>query len=97
MFKHLLYTPSEIAKSIGENSKRLRLSKNLSRETLSKRSGVPAPTIKRFEQDGKVSLDALLLIASALDVSEQVALLFKREAPNSLEELKNTKRQRGRL
>ncbi len=32
-FMHLLYSPAEIARNVGENAKTLRLSKNLSRKT----------------------------------------------------------------
>lgn len=92
---HLLYSPAEIIQEIGKNAQALRLSKNLSRKTLADKSGVPASTIKRFELTGGVSLEAMVLLATALGELDQIASIFKSSQPNTLEELKNAKRQRG--
>ncbi|CDK23747.1 helix-turn-helix domain-containing protein [Erwinia amylovora] len=94
-FIHLLYSPAELAREVGENAKTLRLSRNLSRKTLAIKSGVSESTIKRFEMTGVVTLEALILMATALDELSSVAKLFKPEHPNNYEELKNTKRKRG--
>ena len=94
-FMHLLHSPAEIARNIGENAKALRLSKNLSRKTLAEKSGVSESTIKRFETTGVVTLEALILMATALDELTGVTRLFKPEHPNSVDELKNAKRKRG--
>lgn len=93
---HILYAPGEIALQIAGNAKALRLSKNLSRRALAAQSGVAESTLKRFETTGKVSLDALLLIAMSLGVGEQMANLFSAPPPLSLQELKNQTRLRGR-
>ena len=94
-FIHLLYSPAELAREVGESAKNLRLSKNLSRKTLAIKSGVSESTIKRFEMTGVVTLEALILMATALDELSSVTKLFKPEHPNTYEELKNTKRKRG--
>ena len=93
---HILYAPGEIALQIASNAKALRLSKNLSRRALAAQSGVTESTLKRFETTGKVSLDALLLIAMSLGVGEQMANLFSVPPPLSLKELKSPARLRGR-
>lgn len=90
-----MYTPSEITAQIGKNAQALRLSKNLSRKTLAEKSGVPASTIKRFELQGAISLESMVLIAAALDELDPLLRLFKPPAPNTLFELQNSKRQRG--
>ncbi|WP_233599202.1 helix-turn-helix domain-containing protein [Erwinia sp. JUb26] len=92
---HLLHSPADIARSIGENAKTLRLSKNLSRRTLAEKSGVSESTIKRFETTGIVTLEALILLATALDERNAVTKLFSPEHPHSMDELKNAKRKRG--
>lgn len=94
-FMHLLHSPAEIARNVGENAKILRLSKNLSRKTLAEKAGVSESTIKRFEATGLVTLEALILIATALDELNAVTKLFKPEQPSSLDELKNARRKRG--
>lgn len=92
---HLLYSPAELARSLGQNVKQLRLARNLSRKTLAELSGVSESSIKRFEVSGSITLESLILLAAALDQLAPVATLFKPEQPNSILELKNTKRQRG--
>ncbi|KMT55453.1 helix-turn-helix domain-containing protein [Pseudomonas fildesensis] len=94
-FMHLLRSPAELAREVGSNAKALRLSKNLSRKTLAEKSGVSESTIKRFEMTGVVTLEGLILLATALDELTCVAKLFKPEHPNTYEELKNAKRKRG--
>ncbi|KTC12058.1 XRE family transcriptional regulator [Pseudomonas marginalis ICMP 9505] len=93
---HSLYSPGEIALQIARNAKALRLSKNLSRRALAAQSGVNESTLKRFETTGKVSLDAMLLIATSLGVGSQLANLFSAPPPLSLQELKTQTRLRGR-
>ncbi|HEH8490290.1 TPA: helix-turn-helix transcriptional regulator [Pseudomonas aeruginosa] len=94
-FMHLLHSPADIARDVGENAKALRLSKNLSRKTLAEKSGVSETTIKRFETTGVVTLEALILLATALDERTAVTKLFRPDHPNSVEELKNANRKRG--
>jgi len=94
-FAYLLYSPAELARSVGNNAKLLRLSKNLSRKTLAELSGVSESSIKRFEVTGTITLEAMILLAIALDELEPISLLFKPANPKSHEELKNAKRKRG--
>nr|WP_314417684.1 helix-turn-helix transcriptional regulator [uncultured Erwinia sp.] len=94
-FMHLLHSPADIARSIGENAKTLRLSKNLSRRTLAEKSGVSESTIKRFETTGIATLEALILLATALDERAAMTKLFRPDHPHSMDELKNAKRKRG--
>lgn len=94
-FMHLLYSPAEIARDVGQNAKTLRLSKNLSRKTLAEKSGVSETTIKRFEMTGVATFEVLILLATALDERASVIRLFKPEHPSSVDELKNAKRKRG--
>ncbi|QIX96724.1 helix-turn-helix domain-containing protein [Cedecea sp. FDAARGOS_727] len=94
-FMHLLYTPAEVAQQVGSNAKTLRLAKNLSRKTLAEKAGVSESTIKRFETTGVITLEAMILLATALDELPSVTRLFKQEHPHSIEELKNARRKRG--
>lgn len=93
---HALYAPGELGRQIAENARALRLARNLSRRSLAERSGVPEPTIKRFETTGRISLESLLLLAGALGVAGQLAGLFRVEHPASLDELRREARKRGR-
>lgn len=94
-FMHFLYTPAEIARELGKNAQSLRLSKNLSRKTLATLSGVSESSIKRFEYTGSITLESMILLATALDGLAPVMSLFKPAHPESIDELKNLKRKRG--
>lgn len=48
----------------------------LSRRELSERTGIPAPTIKHFEDTGQISLERLLLIAETVGYLEEFGQLF---------------------
>lgn len=92
---HLLYSPAELARDVGKNAKTLRLSKNLSRKTLAEKSGVSESSIKRFEMTGSITLEAMILLATALDELTPISKLFKPSQPDSYNELKNARRMRG--
>ncbi len=92
---YLLYSPAELARDVGNHAKQLRLSKNLSRKTLAELSGVSESSIKRFEGTGTITLEAMILLATALDELDPISLLFNPVHPKSHEALKNAKRKRG--
>ncbi|MHC8367176.1 helix-turn-helix domain-containing protein [Pseudomonas sp. ZT5P21] len=92
---HFLYSPAEIARELGKNAESLCLAKNLSRKTLAEQSGVSESSIKRFEHSGSITLESMILLATALDELTPVMKLFKPSHPGSIEELKNLKRKRG--
>jgi transcriptional regulator with XRE-family HTH domain len=82
-----IYLPSEVKVKIAEGAKQLRLQKGLKRTTLTERSGVPTPTIKRFETTGDISLSSLLKIANALGSLDDFLKLFPRIEPMTLKEV----------
>lgn len=82
-------TPFEINKIIAANIKSLRKRRNITQKMLSERSGVSFASIKRFEQDGEISLISLTKIAIALDVSNELEELFTEVPFDSIEEIIN--------
>ncbi len=96
-----IYLPVEVKKKIGERAKSLRLQLGYKRTTLAAKSGVPTPTLKRFEETGDVSLSSLLKIANALGCLDRFLDLFPSVTALTLSELEqkedNSKRKRGRI
>jgi len=88
--------PEELAKQIGEKAKAQRLSMNLTRKTLAQRSGVPEPTLRRFESTGLVGFVALLQIADALGCMDDFNSLFSVKPSLTLDEFLAPQRKRGR-
>jgi transcriptional regulator with XRE-family HTH domain len=61
---------SKVQKSLIDNVRERRLQMNLTQEGLAERSGVPLPTLRKFEQKGLISLDSflkLLLVVGGLE------------------------------
>ena len=59
-------TPDELLTILADNLQKRRLEKGLSREALTELSGVPTPTIAKFEQKHTISLSTYVALAKAL-------------------------------
>ena len=70
-----LLTASDVQHDLASTIRRRRRDLKLSRDALAERSGVPAPTIKRFETTGQISLRQFLLLWQSVDRLERVAEL----------------------
>lgn len=84
-----LLTASDVQHDLARAIRRRRRELKLSREALAERSGVPAPTIKRFETTGQISLRQFLLLWQSVDRLERVAELAATQParPGSIEEV----------
>lgn len=80
--------------------KQRRLEKNLSRSKLAEIAGVSPATLRKFESEGKISLESFISIAIALGYSEELLQLMAAPRYASIEELNdintNKTRKRGR-
>lgn len=90
----------DIAARLSENLKHRRLEKGLSRNALSMMSGVPAPTIAKFEQHHSISFISFIALAKALGYTEALKSLLAEPIYSTMEELdtinRNKNRKRGR-
>jgi hypothetical protein len=50
-------------------------------------SGVPEPSIRRFELQGEISLRSLVQLAFALEVEDQLAILFAKPPAATLDDI----------
>ena len=89
-------TQAEILQDIGARAKSARLRENMSRKTLAEKAGVAEASLKRFETTGHISLSSLVQLLTALDRLSELDELLAEQAPLSIRELSDTKRQRGR-
>lgn len=93
-------TPSELLAILADNFQKRRLEKGLSREALTVLSGVPTPTIAKFEQKHTLSLVSFVALAKALGYSKAIKELLSEPLFNTMEELeiinKNKNRKKGR-
>lgn len=88
----------QLLSELGQRAKQARLRLNLSRQTLAERSGVPASSIKRFENTGHISLASLIDIMLVLDRQDELEHLFMANPVPRIRELDLGQhlRQRGR-
>lgn len=56
-------TPIEVSKALAQKHKLLRKKLHLTQEEMAERSGVSLGSLKRFENTGKISLEAILKLA----------------------------------
>ncbi|WP_424043354.1 helix-turn-helix domain-containing protein [Prevotella denticola] len=84
---HLHISTEDILKQLSRNCRLRRLEKNLSQKSLSKTSGVPLPTIQRFEHTGEVSLASFVKIVRVLGYAEDMMELIGKPRYSSLDEM----------
>ena len=85
---------------IAGNCKARRLDKGYSRRTLSEITGIPAPTIERFEVTGKISFESFCRLVIEFDYFDEMGSIMSRTKYSTSEELdkinKNKNRKHGR-
>ena len=97
-----LISSSKAQLKIAENIRARRLSMELTQEGLAERSGVPLPTLRKFEQKGAISLESFLKLLMVVGEVEELINILKPSKPvfNSIDDvLKGTdgvSRKRGR-
>ena len=84
-----LITPSKAQNKLAENVRQRRLNMDLTQEGLSKRSGVPLPTLRKFEQKGAISLESYLKILMVVGGLEKMldALTVEQQSFSSIDEV----------
>ena len=92
--------PQMLMDRMAQNCKARRLEKGYSRKTLSALSGIPAPTIERFERTGKISLEAFCQIVIQFDYFDEMSAILNHTKYSTSLELetinKNQNRKNGR-
>ncbi len=68
---------SKIQKKLVAHLRQRRLQMNLTQEGLAERSGVPLPTLRKFEQKGVISLESFLKILSVIGGLEEMVDVLK--------------------
>ena len=92
--------PQMLLDRMASNCKKRRLEKGYSRKTLSELSGIPAPTLERFERSGHISLEAFCKLVIQFDYFDEMAAIMNHTKYSTSKELetinKNQDRKNGR-
>jgi transcriptional regulator with XRE-family HTH domain len=70
-------TPLEVSKVLAQRHKLLRKKFRLTQKEMAERSGVSLGSLKRFENTGKISLEALLKLAHLMERLKDFDLIFQ--------------------
>lgn len=93
-------TEQDILRCMAEQLRQRRLERALSREALSMMSGVPTPTITKFETQHTISLRQYVALCKALGYKEQLKQVMEEPVYQTMEELEtinsNKNRKHGR-
>ncbi|NDP20904.1 MAG: helix-turn-helix transcriptional regulator [Paludibacter sp.] len=91
---------SAIIHAIAQKVRQNRLELNLTQKALATRAGISFGSLRRFETTGEISLKSLILIAIALDATDEFDTLFTKKKYQSIDQLLNAKqsmtKKRGR-
>ena len=88
--------PEILMMRLAGNCKARRLEKGYSRRTLSELTGIPAPTIERFERTGKISLESFCRLAVEFDFFDELGAVMGRTKYSSARELEEITRNQYR-
>lgn len=92
--------PEMLMSRLAGNCRARRLEKGYSRRTLSELTGIPAPTIEKFERTGKISLESFVRLVIEFDYFDEMTLILSRTKYSTSKELeainRNLKRKNGR-
>ena len=87
---------AELMQLLAERVKERRLERGLSRQALSDLSGVPAPTIARFEQHYAISMRQYVDLVAALGYTDQWQEVMREPRYKTIEELETIRRNKNR-
>lgn len=92
--------PQLLMMRLAGNCKARRLEKGYSRRTLSELTGIPAPTIERFERTGRISLESFCRLAIEFDYFDELGAIMGKTKYTTSQELesinRNLQRKKGR-
>lgn len=89
-------TPEDILGNLAARFKKRRLEKGFTRNALQSISGVPAPTIARFETSSRISLESFVRLLMALGHKDELDSLLLDSRYTSMEEMETIKRNKDR-
>lgn len=88
--------PERLATILAENCRKRRLDRGLSRRSLSEITGIPEPTLERFETQGKISLEAFLKLVVEFGWFDEMSAIMGKSKFTTGEELETINKNRGR-
>lgn len=80
-------TPDSLMSGIAQRVKQRRLEKGWTQNMLATKAGVSLASYRRFESSGEISLHSLVMLAFALEMTDEFETLFSRKIYQSIDDI----------
>lgn len=80
-------TPDSLMSGIAERVKQRRLEKGWTQKMLAAKAGLSLPSYRRFESLGEIPLRSLVMLAFALDMTDEFETLFSNKTYQSIDDI----------
>lgn len=80
-------TPDSLMSGIAKRVKQRRLEKGWTQNMLATKAGVSLASYRRFESSGEISLRSLVMLAFALEMTDEFENLFSRKTYQSIDDI----------
>lgn len=80
-------TPDSLMLGVAKRVKQRRLEKGWTQNMLATKSGISLASYRRFESSGEISLRSLVMLAFALEITDEFENLFNRKAYQSIDDI----------
>lgn len=80
-------TPDSLMTGVAERVKQRRLEKDWTQKMLATKAGISLAFYRRFESSGEISLRSLVMLAFALDMTDEFETLFNRKTYQSIDDI----------
>ncbi len=99
MISFMMLPAKEVALELASRLKKRRLAQNLTQAGLSRRSGVPLGTLKKFERSGQISLTSFIRLAIVLQDERALENLLREPEFKILDDVLQSDKppRRGRI
>lgn len=92
-----LLTPNQVQLALAERVKKRRLALSLTQAELAKKADIPLSTYRLFEQQGQISLSALIQVAFALNAMQEINTLFASQTWATMDDMLNAAKPKKRI
>ena len=89
-------TPDLLMSGIAQRVKQRRLEKGWTQKMLAAKAGLSLPSYRRFESSGEISVRSLVMLAFALDMTDEFETLFSSKTYQSIDDIVKSEQTKQR-
>ena len=89
-------TPDLLMSGIAQRVKQRRLEKGWTQKMFAAKAGLSLPSYRRFESSGEISVRSLVMLAFALDMTDEFETLFSSKTYQSIDDIVKSEQTKQR-